>query len=303
MNEPVYITDVAPRDGLQNEPGVIGVAQKVALITRLMRSGVDEIEVTSFVSPKWVPQLGDCANVCDALADMGERRIREGPLLSALVPNEKGMAAALEANDRAGFELLGKVSVFTAASETFALRNTNGSIAQTIERFVPVVKQAHEAGLLVRGYVSCVIACPFEGAISPAQVVAVIDRLADIGVDEFDLGDTIGAATPDSTRRMLESVAVRYALGDEIRPVTLHLHDTFGHAAACVKTALEMGVRSFDGAAGGLGGCPYASTPERRAPGNIATELLTRTILEAGYDCGIDEPAMADAGALARSLV
>jgi hydroxymethylglutaryl-CoA lyase len=182
-------------------------------------------------------------------------------------------------------------------------RNTNGSIAQTIERFVPVVKQAHDAGLLVRGYVSCVIACPFEGAISPAKVVAVVDQLAEIGVDEFDLGDTIGAATPDTTRRMLEAVATRHALGDEIRPVTLHLHDTFGHAAACVLAALEMGVRSFDGAAGGLGGCPYASTPDRRAPGNIATELLMRTILEAGYDCGIDDDALADAGAFARGLI
>ena len=302
MNEPVYITDVSPRDGLQNEPSTLSIEQKMALITRLMRTGVDEIEVTSFVSPKWVPQLGDSAEVCDALAALGRDRIRRGPLLSVLVPNEQGLEGAMAANQRAGFALIGKVSVFTAASESFSRKNTNASIAQTIERFIPVVDLAHDSDLLVRGYVSCAIACPFEGPVPPDRVAAIVEQLIDIGVDEIDLGDTIGAATPQTMRAMLDAVAAKTPLGDEIRPVTLHLHDTFGMAVACVQEALSMGIRSFDGAAGGLGGCPYASTPEKRAPGNISTELLTATIAAAGFGCGVRSELIAAAGEFAQTL-
>jgi hydroxymethylglutaryl-CoA lyase len=295
MAERVRITDVSPRDGLQNEPGVIGVDRKAALVAMLQRSGVDEIEVTSFVSPKWVPQLGDCAELCDLLAK--EPASRTGPMLSALVPNEKGLAAALDANARAGFMLLRKVSVFTAASESFAKRNTNATVAETIERFRPVVKSAHASGLLVRGYLSCVIACPFEGEIAPSRLRDAAAMLVDAGVDELDLGDTIGAGTPESVGAMLEAVGAAGSL-----PITLHLHDTFGAAASCVRAALRAGVRSFDGAAGGLGGCPYATVEGRRAPGNIASELLVRTIRDAGFETGVDESALAAAGDFARSL-
>lgn len=299
MTRRVRITDVAPRDGLQNEPGVIGVDAKVRLVSLLARSGVDEIEVTSFVSPKWVPQLGDCAQVCDALGPLADDR---WPMLSALVPNEKGLAGALDANRRAGRTLLRKVSVFTAASETFSQRNTNASVAETIRRFEPVVKGAHEAGLLVRGYVSCIVACPFEGPVAPARVREVADLLVAAGVDELDLGDTIGAGTPESIRAMLEEVGRSHRLDDASRPVTLHLHDTFGRAAACVRTALDLGVRSFDGAAGGLGGCPYAAVEGQRAPGNISTELLVQTLREAGFETGVDGTALAEAGRFAASL-
>jgi hydroxymethylglutaryl-CoA lyase len=299
MTRRVRITDVAPRDGLQNEPGVIDVASKVRLVELLARTGIDEIEVTSFVSPKWVPQLGDCAQVCDALATIANDR---WPMLSALVPNEKGLAGALDANRRAGRSLLRKVSVFTAASETFSQRNTNASVAETIRRFEPVVKGAREAGLLVRGYVSCIVACPFEGPVAPGRVREVADLLAAAGVDELDLGDTIGAGTPETIRAVLEDVGRSHPLDDASRPVTLHLHDTFGRAAACVRTALDLGVRSFDGAAGGLGGCPYAAVEGQRAPGNISTELLVRTLREAGFEAGVDEMALAEAGRFAASL-
>jgi hydroxymethylglutaryl-CoA lyase len=218
--------------------------------------------------------------------------------LSALVPNEQGLAAALEVNQRAGSRLIDKVSVFTAASETFAKRNTNATIAETIERFKPVAAAAHRERLQVRGYVSCAIACPFEGPIAPAAVV-----------DEIDLADTIGVATRDSTRTMLTAVLDR--IGREwLAPRTanqpgiiIHLHDTFSHAAECVREALALGVRSFDGSVAGLGGCPYASTPDRRAPGNIDTALLVRTIESAGLSTRLDHAALDTAAAAARQII
>lgn len=301
--ERVRITDVSPRDGLQNEAGVIATAEKVRLVDLLAGSGVDEVEVTSFVSPKWVPQLGDAAEVLSRVA-----MPPAGVVYSALVPNEKGFEGALAANGaRRG--ILGKVSVFTAASETFARKNTNASIAETIERFVPVVSRAHAAGLRVRGYVSCVVACPFEGAIEPSQVARVSARLLEIGVDEIDLGDTIGAGTPGTIRAMLEAVlgscpSLRGSGGSAAaETLTLHLHDTFGRAAACVAEALRAGVRSFDGSAGGLGGCPYASVEGRRAPGNIDTGLLVETIHAEGYRTGVDLGLLSRAGEWAREIV
>lgn len=297
----VRITEVSPRDGLQNEPGIIPTAQKIELIRRLCRAGVDEVEVTSFVSPRWVPQLADAAEVCDALA----REAPGGVVLSALVPNERGLQGVLDANARADRMLISKVSVFTAASETFCQRNTNGSIAETIQRFAPVVHRAHGCGLRVRGYVSCIVACPFEGPIAPRAVVAVACRLLDLGVDELDLGDTIGAAVPGSIRAVLETAPPAFHLADAER-FTLHLHDTFGQAAACVRTALDMGVRSFDGSVAGLGGCPYAGTPGpngKRAPGNISTQTLVRTIREAGYTTGASLDTLEDAGLYAQEIV
>jgi hydroxymethylglutaryl-CoA lyase len=299
MPDRVRITDVSPRDGLQNEPGVIPTPDKARLVELLRDSGVDEVEVSSFVSGKWVPQLGDAAEVFAALAPRPPAR--PGPLLSALVPNEKGMRAALEVNARAGTKLISKVSVFTAASETFSHRNTNASIAETLRRFEPVIAAAKGAGLLVRGYISCVIECPFEGKIAPEKVTQVAQALWDLGCDEIDLGDTIGAAEPETIAILVNALIAR--LGDGVLPRTvLHLHDTFGRAVECIPEALSLGVRSFDGAAGGLGGCPYASKPGARAPGNISTELLVRTIHDAGYTTGVDPAKLAAAARFAGSL-
>jgi len=296
--ERVRITDVSPRDGLQNEQGVIPTMDKVELIRLLCQTGVDEVEVTSFVSPKWVPQLADALEVCASLHPL----LETGPLLSVLVPNEKGLDAAVGVNARG--RVLSKVSVFTAASETFSKKNTNATIAETLERFRPVVALAHNEELLVRGYISSAIACPFEGAIAPQAVAKVSRRLVDLGVDEIDLGDTIGAGTPETVRAMLS--AVRTELGDAWLPadrLTLHLHDTFGRAAECVTAALDVGVRSFDGSVAGLGGCPYASTPGKRAPGNISTELLVKTVHDAGFATGVDMAKLEAAAAFARGIV
>lgn len=303
MSERVRITDVAPRDGLQNEPGSIPTEEKAELVGRLASVGVDEVEVSSFVSPRWVPQLGDAAELFALVADVKPADV----VFSALVPNEKGMRAALHVNEHAGRRVLDKVSVFTAASETFSERNTNASIAESIGRFRPVVAAARESGLAVRGYVSCAIACPFEGPIEPARVAEVCGRLLDVGVDELDLGDTIGAGTPGTVEALLMEVIDRLggrATSDRGGPaLTVHLHDTFGRAAACVVRALEMGVRSFDGSAAGLGGCPYAATGGRRAPGNIDTSVLVGAIEGAGYETGVDRSRLAAVAAYAARIV
>lgn len=309
MNARVRITEVSPRDGLQNEPALVPMADKVALVRALCASGVNEIEVTSFVSPKWVPQLADAGEVLAACAAFKPA----GMEFSVLVPNEKGLEAALDVNDRvntqSGQRLIDKVSVFTAASETFSRKNTNATIAETLERFGPVITRAKSAGLRVRGYVSCAIACPFEGAIPPRAVAEVSARLLHLGVDELDLGDTIGAGTPENTRAMLQVVGESTAGGLDFTsnghgtPTVLHLHDTFGRAAECVVEALALGIRWFDGAAGGLGGCPYASTPGKRAPGNISTETLVLVIERAGFQTEVDKDRLAHAAQLARSVV
>jgi hydroxymethylglutaryl-CoA lyase len=300
ITDRVRITDVAPRDGLQNEPGFVPTEQKAALVRAIAASGVDEIEVTSFVSSKWVPQLGDAAQLCDLLRE-GKP---SGVVYSALVPNEQGLQGALGANDRAGFRLIDKVSVFAAASETFSQRNTNGTIAETLARFGPVIRAAHGAGLAVRGYVSCAVACPFEGPIDPWAVAAVAGQMADLGIEEIDLGDTIGAGTRETIGRVisttLEYLDESHGWSDASR-LTVHLHDTGGLAAECVRVALELGVRSFDGAAGGLGGCPYAATPERRAPGNISTDALLEAVERAELRHGVDRARLAEAAALAAS--
>ena len=312
MPERVRITDVSPRDGLQNEPGVIPTAEKVRLVELLCATGVDEVEVTSFVSAKWVPQLGDGADVLKGAGNTvrhGGWGVR-GAVWSALVPNEKGMLAVVELNG-AGTQLVDKVAVFTAASETFARRNTNASIAETLERFRPVFALASEHGLPVRAYISCVSACPFEGPVDPRRVADLAGTLLGMGAAEVDLGDTIGAGTPDTVLALLGAVSREIAAGASQTPrggfvaplITLHLHDTFGRAAECVRAALDAGVRSFDGSVAGLGGCPYASTPGKRAPGNIATETLVRTIHEAGYETGVDLDKLAEAAAFAREIV
>lgn len=301
MKERVRITDVSPRDGLQNEAGIIPTADKVRLIELLCATGVDEIEVTSFVSPKWVPQLGDAENLLWELVRSG--LIRNSHLV--LVPNVKGMERLLALRD-AGVGI-DSVAVFTAASETFCQKNTNCSIAESLERFDPIARLAADNHIAVRGYVSCAIACPFEGPIDPGDVARVVDGLMRLGIDDIDVADTIGAATVETTEKMLSrtmSVWHDYHEGS----FSLHLHDTFGRAAECVKVALDMGVRSFDGSVAGLGGCPYASKklPDgtiQRAPGNISTELLVQTIEDAGYETGVDRDALAKAAAFAREIV
>ncbi len=293
----VRITDVAPRDGLQNEPRPIPTDQKLRLIRKLCAARVDQIEVTSFVSPKWIPQLADAAEVLEQAAAFKPPSVA----YCVLVPNERGMERALAVHTRTGGRALDRVAVFTAASETFSQRNTNATIDETLGRFEPVVRMARDAGLAVRGYVSCAVACPFEGPVAPSRVADVAEKLRALGVDELDLADTIGVATPADIERLLAAVFDR--LGDAVlERLTLHLHDTHGRARECVRAALKMGVRSFDGAVGGLGGCPYASTPQRRAPGNVATRLLVRVIDQAGYRTNIDVAALDEAARLARSL-
>lgn len=213
------------------------------------------------------------------------------------------MQCVLDVNARAGSKLIGKVAIFTAASETFARKNTNATIAETIARFRPVVEVARQERLEVRAYISCAIACPFEGPIKPEAVVEVASSLLDLGLDDLDLGDTIGAGTPGSIGALLRYFNNELGIDSFGAITTLHLHDTFGHAAECVKAALDLGVRSFDGSVAGLGGCPYASTPGKRAPGNISTETLVRTVYEAGFTTGVDLDALNAAAEYARAIV
>jgi len=279
----VELCEVGPRDGLQNEKRFVATADKLRYIDLLARAGFREIEATSFVSPKWVPQLADAEQVLPA-AIAGH----PGTLFSVLVPNEKGLERALACGAR-------KVSVFTAASEGFARKNINATIAESIERFRPVVAGAHAAGATVRGYVSCVIACPYDGVIAPEAVRETCARLAGIGVDELDLGDTIGAGNPEDIVRMLEACAA-------VRPMhelVLHLHDTAGRAIACADRALALGVRRFDGSAGGIGGCPYAPG----ARGNVATEALAELCESRGYRVSLDRAALGEAARFIASVL
>jgi hydroxymethylglutaryl-CoA lyase len=278
----VCVTEVGPRDGLQNERATVPVSDKVAFVDALVSAGFPEVEVTSFVSPKWVPQLADAAEVMSRVC----RRV--GTLLSVLVPNEKGLEGAMAAK-------ADKVSVFVSASEGFSQRNVNASVDACLQRLEPVVRQARGAGLPVRGYVSCVVRCPFDGAVTPEAVRAVSERLLAMGCTEIDLGDTIGAAQPEDIERLLAGVAP--ALAPDA--VTLHLHDTRGMAASCVERALTLGVRSFDSSAAGLGGCPYAPG----APGNLATETLLATIERCGLRHGVDVAAVAAAGTRMRQTL
>lgn len=295
----VRIVEVGPRDGLQNEAGRVPTADKADLVRALIASGLQEIELTSFVSPKWIPQLGDAAELLDMLAGDLPGHVT----FSALVPNMQGMERLLEANEKAmravGRRAIDKVCLFTAASETFSKKNTNATIDETLERFEPVATATREHGLSLRGYISCAFACPFEGAIATDAVVRVAERLAnELKIDELSIADTIGRATPEAVQERIG------ALGSiEGATINLHLHDTFGRAADCVRAGLRAGVRSFDGAVGGLGGCPYASTPGKRAPGNIATATLVRAIEDEGFTTGVDHAKLGAARQLADDLV
>lgn len=268
MNErQVTLIEVGPRDGLQNEKTPLSTEFKVELIHRLEACGFSELEVTSMVHPKWVPQLADAAEVLDRLSS------RPGPAKrTTLVPNIKGLERALSAGAK-------RVAVFVAASESFSQRNTNRSIEAGMEETARVVEAATRVGVTVRGYLSTVFVCPFEGSIAPAVAADLARRLLEMGCDQVSLGDTIGAAVPEDIDRVLER------LGESLRPrLALHLHDTYGTALANVTRGLERGIRVFDSSVGGAGGCPYAPG----ATGNLATEDLLYMLSRGGWEHGID---------------
>lgn len=281
MAERVEIFEVGPRDGLQNEVRLIPVAEKIALVDALSRLGFRRIEVTSFVSPKWVPQMADAGAVMAGITR------RPGIRYAALAPNLKGFDAAVAAR-------ADEVAIFGAASEAFSQANINASIAESLARFAPVVAAAQAIGMPVRGYVSCVIACPYAGDIAPEAVARVAAGLLAMGCYEISLGDTIGAGRPQTVARMLAAVST-------VVPVDRlagHFHDTGGHALANIDAALDHGLRVFDAAIGGLGGCPYAPG----APGNVATEDVARHLAARGFETGLDLDALDRVVAMARGV-
>jgi hydroxymethylglutaryl-CoA lyase len=275
LPERVRMVEVGPRDGLQNEPGVVPAEIKIGLIDRLTEAGLPAVEATSFVSPKWVPQMADAAAV------MAGIRRKPGVSYPVLVPNMKGLEGALAAGAR-------EIAIFGAATESFSQRNTNCSIAESFERFAPVCKTALAAGLKVRGYISVVLGCPYEGPVEPEAVAGVAQRLYEMGSYEISLGDTIGAGTPGRTQRLIEAVAKRV-------PIDLlagHFHDTYGQALANILAALEMGVATFDSSVSGLGGCPYAPG----ATGNVASEDVLYMLNGLDVPTGVDMQKLLAAG-------
>lgn len=281
MGDFVEIFEVGPRDGLQNEKREIPVKDKVALVDCLSRAGFNRIEVASFVSPKWVPQMAGSAEVLAGITR------GEGIRYAALTPNMRGYEDALAAK-------ADEIAVFASASEGFSKANINATIEESIERFKPILKAARHIDLPVRGYVSCVTDCPYDGPTPPEKVAEVADRLFALGCYEISLGDTIGQATPDKIARML--LAVR-----EKVPVTRlagHYHDTAGRALANIDASLALGVRVFDAAVGGLGGCPYAPG----AAGNVATEAVAAHLERLGYRTGLDMGLIEEAAELARNM-
>jgi hydroxymethylglutaryl-CoA lyase len=272
----VKIVEVGPRDGLQNESQLVPAAVKIGLIDRLGQAGLTAIEATAFVSPKWVPQMADAAEV------MAGMQRRAGVSYPVLVPNLKGFEQALAA----GAE---EIAVFAAASEAFSQKNINCSIAESLERFRPVMEAARRDGIRVRGYVSCVVGCPYQGEVHPAAVAEVAVRLLEMGCHEVSLGDTVGVGTPASVQRMLDEVALLVP----VERLAGHYHDTWGMALANIYASLEMGVAVFDASVAGLGGCPYAAG----ASGNVATEDVVYLMNGLGIETGIDLDRLVDAGA------
>ncbi|THU02767.1 hydroxymethylglutaryl-CoA lyase [Lampropedia puyangensis] len=271
----VNIIDVGPRDGLQNEKQLVPAQVKTELVHLLQTAGLREIEVTSFVSPKWVPQMADNAQV------MGQIQRRDGVRYSVLVPNMKGMEAALLTQPD-------EIVVFASASESFSQKNINCSIAESIERFAPVVQAAHAQGIVVRGAMSCTVGCPYEGDIAPAQVEYLARLLHDVGVDRVDVADTIGVGTPLKIQRALEATFKHFGVDN----VSGHFHDTYGQAIGNTLAALELGVWNFQSSVAGLGGCPYA----KGATGNVATEDVVFMLHGMGIETGIDLDRLVDAG-------
>jgi hydroxymethylglutaryl-CoA lyase len=275
----VKIVDVGPRDGLQNEKQPVPTAVKVELVQRLQDAGLTEIEVTSFVSPKWVPQMGDNAQVMAAITR------KPGVRYSVLTPNLKGFEAAIAA-PRAQWP--DEIVVFGAASEAFSQKNINCSIAESIERFAPVVDAARAARIFVRGAMSCAVGCPYEGEVPPERVAMLAGLMKGIGVQHVGVADTIGVGTPLKVQRALEATLKHYALD----AVSGHFHDTYGQALANTLISLQMGVWQFDTSVAGLGGCPYA----KGATGNVATEDVVYLLQGMGIETGIDLDKLIDAG-------
>jgi hydroxymethylglutaryl-CoA lyase len=281
MPEAVEIFEVGPRDGLQNETRLIPTAEKVALVDLLSGAGFRRIEVASFVSPRWVPQMADSAEVLAGI------RRAPGIRYAALTPNLRGYEGARAAR-------ADEVAVFASASEGFSKANLNCTIAVSIDRFRPILQAAAEDGVPVRGYISCVTDCPFDGPVAPGAVADLAETLLALGCYEISLGDTIGRATPETITRMLRAV-----LG--VAPAGMlagHYHDTGGRACDNIEASLELGVRVFDAAVGGLGGCPYAPG----AQGNVATEAALARIEALGYTTGLDRAVIGEAAALARKM-
>ena len=272
----VKLVEVGPRDGLQNEKQPVPAATKIELVHRLQAAGCKEIEVTSFVSPKWVPQMADNAEVMNGITR------QSGVRYSVLVPNMKGYeAAALTRPD--------EIVVFGAASEAFSQKNINCSIAESIERFAPVVEAARAAGIYVRGAMSCTVGCPYEGDVAPEQVGYLAKLMKDIGVQHIGVADTIGVGTPVKIRKAIEATLQHF----DINEVSGHFHDTYGQAVANTLAALSMGVWQFDTAVAGLGGCPYA----KGATGNVATEDVVYMLHGMGIETGLDLDQLVDTGA------
>ena len=278
----VTLVDVGPRDGLQNEKERVDTADKVELVHRLQAAGLREIEVTSFVSPKWVPQMADGAAVMAGI----ERK--PGVRYSVLVPNMKGLEAALPTRPD-------EVVVFAAASEAFSRRNINCSIEESIERFRPVVEAARAAGVRVRSAISCALGCPYQGEVSPDEVERVVRMIKAIGVDHLGVADTIGVGTPRRVQTVLERALKHYP----IEEVSGHFHDTYGQGVANIYAALEVGIASFDASIAGLGGCPYA----KGATGNVATEDVVFLLDGLGIESGVDLAALVDAGAFISGVL
>tara|TARA_R110002049_G_scaffold23545_2_gene83266 strand:+ start:82030 stop:82854 length:825 start_codon:yes stop_codon:yes gene_type:complete len=272
---------VGPRDGLQNEAREIPVAEKVALVDCLSEAGFSRIECASFVSPKWVPQMAGSAEVLAGI------KRADGVRYAALAPNMQGYEAAVAAG-------ADEIAIFASASEGFSKKNINASIAEAFERFAPILEEARHVDIPVRGYVSCVVECPYDGKVAPSAVAAVADRLFSMGCYEISLGDTIGAGTPDSIARML--LAVRDVV--PVGRLAGHYHDTHGRAMANIDASLSMGVRVFDAAVGGLGGCPFAPG----AAGNVATEAVNKHLVALGYQTGVDQAVVDKAAEMARAM-
>ncbi|MGB3556440.1 MAG: hydroxymethylglutaryl-CoA lyase [Jannaschia sp.] len=281
MSEAVEIFEVGPRDGLQNEARAIPAAEKIALIDLLSRAGFRRIEVASFVSPKWVPQMADGAEVLAGIARV------DGVSYAALTPNLRGYEGARAAR-------ADEVAIFASASEGFSKANLNATITESLERFAPVAEAARADGMPMRGYVSCVTDCPFDGAVPPGDVARIVAALRDLGCYEVSLGDTIGRGTPEAMDAMLEAVTGEM----EAARLAGHFHDTGGRALENVDVALARGLRVFDAAVGGLGGCPYAPG----AAGNVATEAVHAHLSKQGFATGLDGAIVAEAGRMARAM-
>ena len=276
MMQSVRIVEVGPRDGLQNEPREVPTAVKVELIERLADAGLPAVEATAFVSPKWIPQMADHTEVLERI------RRKPGVDYPVLAPNLKGFEAARAAGAT-------EVAIFGAASEAFSQKNINCSIAESLERFRPVASEARKHGIKVRGYVSCVLGCPYEGDIAPQRVADVAAALAELGCYEISLGDTIGVGTPGKTKAMIEACAERVP----VAKLAGHYHDTYGQALANIYASLELGVATFDASIAGLGGCPYAAG----ASGNVATEDVVYMLNGLGARTGVDLDKLVEIGA------